>query len=210
MKHLSKIVGWFVFSFLLAKVAYADNCGSLSDCFYTIGSATIAAVGVTVMVIVGSLLDFFGWGENAQTPEPPPQPPVFSVNDPAADAIVLDPRVRAEMERAFAESNDNLLPDADVREQGGWIVRLPNGELDVVRWPQGESLSIQPSPKPDNAVAEFHTHPYGNDVELIHSPSATDSMAVQAGGIPGFIIDRQSIMRIDADRPMAFHDIVLR
>lgn len=210
MKHLAKIIGLAALSFLSEGVVYADNCGSLSDCFYTIGSATAAAVGVAVTVIVGSLLDLFGWGGGAEIPAPAPSPPPFSANDPAADAIVQDPKVKAAMERAFTESHDNLLPDADVREQGGWIVRLPTGELDVVRWPQGESGSITPSRRPENAIADFHTHPYGNDVGLIHAPSAADSLATKAEGIPGFIIDRQSIMRVDSERPGAFHDVVLR
>lgn len=203
MKRLLKTIGGLGLTFFWAGLAYADNCGSLSDCFYTVGSATAAAVGVAVTVIVGLLLDVVGLdGE--------PAPQVFSAEDPAADALVQDPKVRAAIEGAFTQSHDHQLPDADVREQGGWIVRLPSGELDVVRWPEGESGSMQPPSMPANAVGHFHTHPYGNDVTLIHRPSTADSLFTQARGVPGFVIDRQSIMRIDSEHPGAFRDIVLR
>lgn len=208
MIQLAKIVGIPGLVFLWQRIAHADNCGSLSDCFHTIESATVAAVGVAVTVIVGSLLDFFGWGNEGETPDP--ALPVYSADDPDADVIVQDAQVRAAMERAFTESHDNVLPEAEVREQGGWIVRLSNGDLDVVRWPEGEAGFIAPSPRPENAIAHFHTHPYGNDFSLEHKPSTTDSLFTRAKGIPGFVIDRQSIMRVDSGNPKNFRDVVLR
>ena len=206
MHPLIKTIGLMVFSCFWCEVASADNCGSLSDCFYTVWSAAIAAVGIAVTLIVGSLLDFFGRDRQAETSISPS----WTATDPTADVIVQDPHVRAEMEKAFAESHDNLLPDKDVREQGGWVVRSPSGKLDVVRWPEGESGSMTPPDKPDNAVAHFHTHPYGNDVALTHRPSIDDSMFTEAMGIPGFVIDRQGIIRIESNRPMAYHDVVLK
>ena len=53
-------------SFFIEKVAYADNCGSLSDCYQTVASATAVGVGIAVIVIVGVLLDFLGLSGEAE------------------------------------------------------------------------------------------------------------------------------------------------
>jgi len=126
----------------------------------------------------------------------------------SGDEIAKNPRVRSQMEKAFKESKDNAVPEIDVRENGGWIKK--GGQVE--RWPEGSSSGMDPTPKPSGAIGSFHTHPYGNDVPLIHQPSMPDTIWNQEQGVPGFIIDRQSIMRIEPNciGTGCFHDVVTR
>ena len=82
-------------------------------------------------------------------------------------------------------------------EQGGWITKSPEGALQVQRWPAGGSGSILIPPKPDSAVASFHTHPYAPHEVFIHGPSGADIRTTRLYGVPDYIIDKQSIMKVD-------------
>lgn len=128
------------------------------------------------------------------------------------DAIVENQRVRSEMERAFRESGDNAASLSDVHEQGGWIIRNKDGSSDVQRWQAGTSGGIRPSSQPNNAIAHFHTHPYGKTEGFYHGPSAypqfpNDYQTTINVGMPGFVIDRVSIFRIETQCNGCYHDI---
>ena len=101
-----------------------------------------------------------------------------------------------EMERAW---NDSQAYDSLNRhEEGGWIVQHPSDMLVVNRWPSGASASIMPTTKPNNAVANFHTHPnYGTGGSGIKGPSGADRFFTRMYGLPGYIVDKESIIRID-------------
>ncbi len=121
------------------------------------------------------------------------------------DELVSDSNIRTEVMRAWQESMDG---QKMVHEQGGWIVKDEQGRLSVQRWPIGSPGSIAPTPQPSNAMGHFHTHPYAADETLIHLPSPRDIDFTERHHIPGFIVDRQSILRIDPQSPeQYYHDI---
>lgn len=90
--------------------------------------------------------------------------------------FMKDPKVIAEMQKAWSESGINGSV-SDRKEQGGWVLQkedsfwnlwgLLSAGYDVQRWPSDSSsqgsgsalLSINAGPKPSSAVGEFHTHP---------------------------------------------------
>ena len=116
-------------------------------------------------------------------------------SDPANDLIVTNPRVRRAMERAWRDSR--AYDPKRRHEEGGWIVQGGRGSLSVQRWPSGARAHIQPTPKPDNAVAHFHTHPnWGTGGDGIEGPSPADVQVTMLYGKPGFIVDKNSIYRI--------------
>jgi hypothetical protein len=75
------------------------------------------------------------------------------------------PQVQAAMRQAWADSQAD--DPAHRHEEGGYIVRNPDGTYGVERWPRGQgNASIDPPPRDaqgryngKDVVGEFHTHP---------------------------------------------------
>jgi hypothetical protein len=128
----------------------------------------------------------------------------LEMDDPS-DPIVNDKGVRAKMDQAWHESNpaqnQGLFGrnhwSETTHEQGGWIVKNANGDLDVQRWPAGTQENIDHTPKPANAVASFHTHP--NTGRLWpQGPIGADIRLTRSLGVNGYVISKNHIYRIDA------------
>lgn len=75
-----------------------------------------------------------------------------------------DPAVKAAMRQAWEDSQAN--DPKNRHEEGGYIVKNPDGSYGVARWPRGAGASIAPPPRDSNGkykgkevVGEFHTHP---------------------------------------------------
>ena len=122
------------------------------------------------------------------------------------DELVDDPNVKSAMQKSWAASTDG---QSTVQEQGGWIVKDANGNLSVQKFSSaGTSGGISPYPRPSNSVGLFHTHPYSISEGFIHAPSTADISLTRSFGVPSFIIDRISIMRIDPySQPNFYHDV---
>lgn len=69
-------------------------------------------------------------------------------------------------------------------EEGGFILKDANGNLQIQRWPKGAQNEIFVPPHPDgkrgnkNIVATFHTHPNTGE-DFLQEPSLTDIRAVR-------------------------------
>lgn len=119
---------------------------------------------------------------------------------------ILDHRVREEMARAWA---DSLSDDPINRhEEGGYIIRYPDGVLTVERWPRGEQARIIPPPMESNnryngdeVVAAFHTHPNPPVDELGQiwnpAPSPADLRWHVRHRLTGFVIADEFVYEID-------------
>lgn len=88
---------------------------------------------------------------------------------------------RAALKQGWKDSQPGT---TEGHEEGGFIVRVSAGTLDVVRWPKGEQSSIKLPPHPNckldekDIVATFHTHPnIGSD--YLQEPSEADKRAVR-------------------------------
>jgi hypothetical protein len=72
----------------------------------------------------------------------------------------------------------------DAHEEGGFVLRNPDGSLGIERWPRGKQNQILVPPHPDgkrdnlSIVATFHTHPNAGP-EFQQEPSLTDIRAVR-------------------------------
>jgi hypothetical protein len=94
----------------------------------------------------------------------------------AARALLSDRTVRAELTRAWFESNPGPVGG---HEEGGFICKDLQGNLSVDRWPSGSAdmLDVPPHARcrrnNEPIVATFHTHPHtGADYDPL--PSDTD------------------------------------
>jgi hypothetical protein len=69
-------------------------------------------------------------------------------------------------------------------EECGFILRTPEGELSLVRWPKGAQNSIILPAHPNckigerDIIATFHTHP-NTGTDYVQEPSETDKRAVR-------------------------------
>ncbi len=119
-------------------------------------------------------------------------------------AILNSPVVRAALRDAWADSTAGTSLG---REEGGFVIQ-DAGNLDVVRWPEGERDSISVPPHPDckidnrRIVATFHTHPNAGD-DYLQEPSETDKRAVRddpdlkdAGYVGKFVVSHEIIFLI--------------
>jgi RHS repeat-associated protein len=107
-----------------------------------------------------------------------------------------DPNIKNKFERAW--KNSYPYDSSKRHEEGGWIVKDKNGNFQVKPWPSGKTASINPTPKPSNAVGHYHTHPnYGTGGGGIKGPSDVDIKFTKKHGVPGYIIDKESIIKID-------------
>ena len=131
------------------------------------------------------------------------------LSDEAGDPLD-SPQVRAAIRQAWEESRSDE-PD-DRHEEGGYIVRNPDGSYDVIRWPRGGGASIAPPPRTADGsyqgrpvVGEFHTHPNAdvdeNGWPWQESPSPGDITGVRAERYTGdsFVIGHTNVYRIGSD-----------
>jgi len=108
-----------------------------------------------------------------------------SQNRPKLEAMANDPRVRAEIDKAWVASNPDGTPK---HEKGFWI--LKDNSLSVQQFPSNASStrdSLIPGSMPDRAVAFFHTHPNTAAEGYIQGPSPADIRFANSIGIPGII-----------------------
>lgn len=97
------------------------------------------------------------------------------------ETVLNEPEVRAALWRAWLDSRPGV---SGGREEGGFVLQDPNGDLIVLRWPSGAQNSIElPSyfggkVGQSDIVATFHTHP-NTGGDFIQEPSATDKRAVR-------------------------------
>src|SRR5207237_645242 len=138
---------------------------------------------------------------------------------PNLNALVSDPLVRAELRRAWYESNPGapeVRYDASgsiKREQGGWIVRRKQtGRLSVLRVPAGGRdvlrtiLGTRPT---DDAAQEvvgwFHTHPNTLNEGYSSEPGFGDIRFTHAEAKAPGIVETH-----DGPRPFRIHNGSLR
>lgn len=96
-------------------------------------------------------------------------------------SVLDDEKVRDRLRQAWEESR----PGADdAHEEGGFVLRNPDGSLTIERWPRGLQDQIVVPPHEEGnreglrIVATFHTHPnFG--LEFQQEPSLTDIRAVR-------------------------------
>lgn len=217
MRRLWQIAWWFGGMLILSSPLWADNCGSLSDCYQTIKAATGVGVGIAILVTVGVLLDMLpGGGGNLTGPRARPGTMPQRGEEHAGsdnggkhpgDELVLNQNIQREIELAWRESLDG---QANVKEQGGWILQDEKGHLHIERWPEGMSAAIVPTPQPPNAVGHFHTHPYGSQEMFIHSPSSRDTNFTNRHRLPGFIRDRRGVFRIDPSCDQCLWEVIVK
>jgi hypothetical protein len=102
------------------------------------------------------------------------------------EAIANDPLIRAYMDEAWVASNPfGLFP----REHGFWISRDDlSGQLFTRPFAtSGVENQIDPGSPPPDAIAFFHTHPYGG-IQIGAAPPSPRDEAFAAGvGLPGLI-----------------------
>ncbi len=95
--------------------------------------------------------------------------------------VLIDPSVRAAINQAWQDSLPGL---SGGHEEGGFVLRDPEGNLSVIRWPRGAQNAIALPPHPNcrvvgnDIVATFHTHP-NTGGDFLQEPSETDRRAVQ-------------------------------
>jgi hypothetical protein len=112
------------------------------------------------------------------------QPPRSDL--PQLQAIANDPVIHARINDAWNASNVyGILP----REHGFWISRNEgSGELFTRPFANpGAENRIDPGPAPADAIAFFHTHPYGWIVFGAAPPSSSDEAFGRSVGLPGLI-----------------------
>ncbi|MDO9129872.1 MAG: DUF4329 domain-containing protein [Anaerolineales bacterium] len=96
-------------------------------------------------------------------------------------AILFNPIVRTALQQAWADSNPGLTGG---HEEGGFVIKDQDGNLSVIRWPQGLQDVIDVPPHANCRVDElvivatFHTHP-NTGSDYLQEPSETDKRAVR-------------------------------
>jgi len=95
--------------------------------------------------------------------------------------VLDDDTIRRTFLQVWRESEPET---KEAHEQGGFVLRNPNGSLGVERWPRGGQNRILVPPHPGGKrddlliVATFHTHPNAGP-EFQQEPSLTDIRAVR-------------------------------
>ena len=162
--------------------------------FVSVGTATVTADGSQMCSDPGFGVTKSGWG--GCVPRPPPTGCANNSNDP-----LVNPNLRNEFNQAWNESNPGSGTDPNRAEQGGWIVRNPDGTIRIDRWPSGGPAGITPTSPPANTEGSFHTHPNtGSGWEPRPSSAdinwVTGNPSVRA---PHYVVSDQRIYRINAD-----------
>ncbi len=162
------------------------------------GGATRAAVsgagrGAWLSAIIGGSVGAAGahhFSSAADGLEPSSALPTAaaSENRPELEAIANDPRIRPEIDKAWAESNPYGSGTAK-QERGFWILRDSDTQaLTVQQFPSnGTRDSLMPGPMPDRSVSFFHTHPNTSAEGYLQEPSPADVRFANSRGIPGII-----------------------
>jgi hypothetical protein len=102
------------------------------------------------------------------------------------EAIANDPLIRAYMDEAWVASNPyGIFP----KEHGFWISRDEvSGQLFTRPFESpGYENRINPGPPPPDAIAFFHTHPFGGIQIGVAGPSFQDETWATRLGLPGLI-----------------------
>ena len=96
-------------------------------------------------------------------------------------SVLNEPEVRVALWQAWQDSQPGVIGG---HEEGGFILQDPDGNLSVVRWPQGSQNAITLPPYTNckigerDIVATFHTHP-NTGPDHLQEPSETDKRAVR-------------------------------
>ncbi|MBU4225464.1 MAG: Mov34/MPN/PAD-1 family protein [Chloroflexi bacterium] len=96
-------------------------------------------------------------------------------------AILFNPIVQTDLQQAWADSNPGATGG---HEEGGFVIKDQDGNLSVIRWPQGLQDVIGVPPHANcrvdelEIVATFHTHP-NTGSDYLQEPSETDKRAVR-------------------------------
>ena len=129
---------------------------------------------------------------------------------PAPAGPLNDPNVRAAMRQAW---NDSQAGDpANRHEEGGYVVRNPDGSYGVERWPRGAGASIAPPARDaqgryngKEVVGEFHTHPNPpvdeTGKQWTQGGHQGDWDGIRAENYPGdsYIVSRDSVWLVRPD-----------
>lgn len=95
--------------------------------------------------------------------------------------LLKDRAVVAALKAAWQESQPDV---SGGHEEGGFVLRNTNGEIEVLRWVTGAQNSIRVPPHPgckigaSDILASFHTHP-NTGSDYLQEPSETDKRAVR-------------------------------
>ena len=102
------------------------------------------------------------------------------------EAIANNPAVRLRIDEAWAASNPN---SPRPQEHGFWISRneVTGGIFTRPFANPGFANTIVPGPVPSDAVAFFHTHPFGAEFRGTPGPSTSDQSFAERLGLPGLI-----------------------
>ena len=96
-------------------------------------------------------------------------------------SVLDEPGVRDGLRAAWLDSHPGA---ADAHEEGGFVLRKPDGSIVVERWPRGKQNEIFVPPHPEGLrgssliLATFHTHP-NLGPQFLQEPSLTDIRAVR-------------------------------
>ncbi|MBI4675419.1 MAG: hypothetical protein HY741_27555 [Chloroflexi bacterium] len=99
----------------------------------------------------------------------------------AHPTCLTDPSVLVALWQAWQDSRPGA---SGGHEEGGFVLREPNGSFIVERWSKGEQATIILSPHKDCRIGEreivvsFHTHP-NTGSDYLQEPSETDRRAVR-------------------------------
>lgn len=137
------------------------------------------------------------------------------------DPVNDDPAVRAGFDHIWAESNPDDSDPNNRRERGMWVVRDVDGSLGVEYFPDSWArgpceMAVDLSQRPANAIAFVHTHPFGLNEPMTpcpagyllghpmimrypSEPSDEDGITSVVSGLPGYIVDREKIVRFEGD-----------
>lgn len=127
-------------------------------------------------------------GDGGGSGESPPPPPPPSPDSCLTGVDAFDtPAVRQGMKDLWTRSNPDA-PQAQRREQGGWIVRAPNGTYSMVRLVNSVSEPCRLNGNfnaPQGAVAFVHTHPFRRG----EVQTSCDPVRVEDPSAPGVFLD---------------------
>ncbi len=102
------------------------------------------------------------------------------------EAVANDPIIRSQIDDAWTASSPN---STRPQEHGFWISRNETtGEVFTRPFANpGFANSIVPGAAPSDAVAFFHTHPFGPEFRATPGPSTSDDAFAERVGLPGLI-----------------------
>ncbi len=146
-------------------------------------TGTTAAVGATTAAAAGKAQAGTSAAQ-ALTPAP---------GQPVAPAWASNPTVRAAMEKAWNDSNPNApevkrgVPGSLKKENGGWVVKNPDGSYRVDMWPSGTRDGMIPPAMPSGTEGAFHTHPNTANEGYALGPSPADKNFFKNKNLPSVI-----------------------